>query len=83
MTRSSSPHISLPTDTPPSNHNNPFASIRDSASNVFSNVSNSVQGYLPVGLSGEEEEEPWYQMSRVEVNNNKATKFPSLFFHIW
>ncbi|KAI7849147.1 Got1/Sft2-like family-domain-containing protein [Circinella umbellata] len=66
MTRSSSPHISLPTDTPPANHNNPFASIRDSASNVFSNVSNSVQGYLPVNLSGEEEEEPWYQMSRVE-----------------
>lgn len=64
---SRSARISLPTD----NHGggnaaNPFASIRSSASNLFSNVSNSIQGYLPLN-SAEEEEEPWYQMSRVEV----------------
>ncbi|KAI9302382.1 Got1/Sft2-like family-domain-containing protein [Cunninghamella echinulata] len=31
---------------------------------MFSNVSSTVQGYLPV--NAEEEEEPWYQLSRVE-----------------
>ncbi|KAI8136890.1 Got1/Sft2-like family-domain-containing protein [Fennellomyces sp. T-0311] len=61
----SSPRISLPTDTPPAN-NNPFASIRDQASNIFSNVSTSVQGYMPLSMNVEEEEEPWYQLSRVE-----------------
>ncbi|CDH58872.1 er-to-golgi vesicle protein transport sft2 [Lichtheimia corymbifera JMRC:FSU:9682] len=64
----SSPRISLPSDNQPSSggNSNPFAAFRDSASNVFSNVSNTVQGYIPLNLNGEEEEEPWYQMSRVE-----------------
>ncbi|CAO3589261.1 unnamed protein product [Absidia cylindrospora] len=44
----------------------PFASIRDSASNLFTNVSSSVQGYLPLNSGEEEEEESWYQLSRVE-----------------
>ncbi|KAI8987223.1 Got1/Sft2-like family-domain-containing protein [Pilobolus umbonatus] len=42
-----------------------FQSIRDSASNTFSNVSNTVQGYVPLGTNMEEEE-PWYQLSRIE-----------------
>ncbi|KAG2199437.1 hypothetical protein INT47_011549 [Mucor saturninus] len=52
--------IALPT-TP-----SPLQSFRDSASNAFSNVSNSVQGYIPLGGNTEEEEDPWYQLSRVE-----------------
>ncbi|KAI9314383.1 Got1/Sft2-like family-domain-containing protein [Dichotomocladium elegans] len=62
------PRISLPSDTPPANNNNnnPFAALRNSASNAFSNVSSTVQGYIPLNMTGEEEEEPWYQMSRVE-----------------
>ncbi|CAO3592612.1 unnamed protein product [Absidia cylindrospora] len=64
LNRTSSP-ISLPTATGnTSDSATPFASIRDSANSLFSNVSSSVQGYLPV--NGEEEEEPWYQLSRVE-----------------
>lgn len=68
----SSPRISLPSDNQPSSggNSNPFAAFRDSASNVFSNVSNTVQGYIPLNLNGEEEEEPWYQMSRVEVRSS-------------
>ncbi|KAI8076871.1 ER-to-golgi vesicle protein transport Sft2 [Halteromyces radiatus] len=65
--RTSSP-IALPlsgTNSPTTANNSAFASIRDSANSLFSNVSSSVQGYLPVN-SGEEEEEPWYQLSRVE-----------------
>lgn len=42
-----------------------FQSIRESASDTFSNVSNTVQGYVPLGTNIEEEE-PWYQLSRVE-----------------
>ncbi|KAL1927881.1 hypothetical protein VTP01DRAFT_3286 [Rhizomucor pusillus] len=61
---SRSNRISLPTDNS-NTAENPFVSIRSSASNLFSNVSNSIQGYLPLN-SAEEEEEPWYQMSRVE-----------------
>jgi hypothetical protein len=57
--------ISLPTS---GSNNNTFQSFRDSASNAFSNVTNTVQGYMPLGNNGEEEEEPWYQLSRVEVS---------------
>lgn len=66
LTRTSSP-IALPTSNTPSEPTTPFGSFRDSASNLFSNVSSSVQGYLPLN-NGEEEEEAWYQMSRVEVS---------------
>ncbi|KAL0089586.1 Got1/Sft2-like family-domain-containing protein [Phycomyces blakesleeanus] len=48
------------------NESSPFASIRNKASNMFSNVTSTVQDYVPIGLNSEEEEEPWYQMSRVE-----------------
>lgn len=68
---SRSNRISLPTDNS-NTAENPFVSIRSSASNLFSNVSNSIQGYLPLN-SAEEEEEPWYQMSRVEVNSRYHT----------
>ncbi|KAI9023679.1 ER-to-golgi vesicle protein transport Sft2 [Phycomyces nitens] len=57
--------ISLPTAQPTS-ESSPFASIRDTASNMFSSVTSTVQDYVPIGLNTEEEEEPWYQMSRVE-----------------
>jgi hypothetical protein len=45
-----------------------FKNFRESASNTFSNVSNTVQGYIPIGNNTEEEEPPFYQLSRVEVN---------------
>lgn len=45
----------------------PLQSFRDSASNAFSSVSSSVQGYIPLVGNTEEEEDPWYQLSRVEV----------------
>ncbi|ORX62080.1 SFT2-domain-containing protein [Hesseltinella vesiculosa] len=54
--------ISLPTDSAASTT---FDSFRSSASDWFSNVSSQVQGYLPVN-TGEEEEEPWFQLSRME-----------------
>jgi hypothetical protein len=63
--------ISLPTNNSTNiggGGNSAFQSFRDSASNAFSNVSNSVQGYMPIGGNVEEEEDPWYQLSRVEVN---------------
>ncbi|KAI8369295.1 Got1/Sft2-like family-domain-containing protein [Radiomyces spectabilis] len=67
LSRSSAAPISLPTTTANSPENSTFASFRDNASNLFSNVTHTVQGYMPVGFNGEEEEEePWYQMSRVE-----------------
>ncbi|OAD76269.1 hypothetical protein PHYBLDRAFT_143251 [Phycomyces blakesleeanus NRRL 1555(-)] len=50
------------------NESSPFASIRNKASNMFSNVTSTVQDYVPIGLNSEEEEEPWYQMSRVEAS---------------
>ncbi|KAI8967981.1 Got1/Sft2-like family-domain-containing protein, partial [Mycotypha africana] len=37
-----------------------------SASNAFSKVTNTVQGYNPLSSSDEVEEDPWYQLSRVE-----------------
>ncbi|CEI89614.1 hypothetical protein G6F70_006337 [Rhizopus microsporus] len=55
-------NIALPTnDTAKS----AFQSLRESASNTFSSVTNTVQGYIPIG-NVEEEEEPWYQLSRME-----------------
>lgn len=58
--------ISLPTNTNASK--SAFQSLRESASNTFSNVSSTVQGYIPIGTNiEEEEEEPWYQLSRLEV----------------
>lgn len=70
-----SANIQLPTDSSSSpNASTPFASFRDSASNLFSNVSRSVQGYMPLNVNGEEEEEPWYQMSRVEVGKCRDKK---------
>ncbi|KAI8097824.1 Got1/Sft2-like family-domain-containing protein [Gilbertella persicaria] len=64
---SRSNNISLPTNTGTSAPAGTFQSFRDSASNAFSNVTNTVQGYMPLGNGGEEEEEdPWYQLSRVE-----------------
>lgn len=61
--------ISLPTSVSPGSNSGggTFSSLRDSASNAFSNVTNTVQGYIPLGGNAEEEEEPWYQLSRVEV----------------
>ncbi|KAG1523777.1 hypothetical protein G6F52_004745 [Rhizopus delemar] len=57
--------ISLPTNTNASK--SAFQSLRESASNTFSNVSSTVQGYIPIGTNiEEEEEEPWYQLSRLE-----------------
>lgn len=44
-----------------------FQSFRESTSSAFSNISNTVQGYNPLSTNIEEEEEPWYQLSRVEV----------------
>jgi hypothetical protein len=66
LSRNNNTGISLPTNT--SGPSSAFQSFRDSASNAFSNVTNSVQGYIPLGSNGEEEEEPWYQLSRVEVS---------------
>ncbi|GAA5804977.1 Got1/Sft2-like family-domain-containing protein [Helicostylum pulchrum] len=60
-TRSNNAGIALPT-TP----NSTLQSFRETASNAFSNVSSSVQGYIPLGGNTEEEEDPWYQLSRVE-----------------
>ncbi|KAI9265929.1 Got1/Sft2-like family-domain-containing protein [Sporodiniella umbellata] len=56
--------IALPTNN--NANKSAFESLRESASNTFSNVTNTVQGYIPIGSSTEEEEEPWYQLSRVE-----------------
>ncbi|CAO3681637.1 unnamed protein product [Rhizopus stolonifer] len=52
----------------PTNNTNKLAfdSLRESASNTFSNVSSTVQGYIPIGTNVEEEEEPWYQLSQLE-----------------
>lgn len=66
LSRNNDAAIALPTNI--SGPNSAFQSFRDSASNVFSNVTSSVQGYIPVGGNGEEDEEPWYQLSRVEVS---------------
>ncbi|KAG2232717.1 hypothetical protein INT48_000074 [Thamnidium elegans] len=57
--RSNNAGIALPT-TP----NSTLQSFRETASNAFSNVSSSVQGYIPLGGNTEEEEDPWYQLSR-------------------
>ncbi|KAI8060292.1 ER-to-golgi vesicle protein transport Sft2 [Gongronella butleri] len=62
LTSSSTARISLPTDSPAAS---PLDNIRTSASSWFSNMSSQVQGYLPVN-TGEEEEEPWFQLSRME-----------------
>jgi hypothetical protein len=67
LSRNTNSPISLPTNTGNSNGNSAFQSFRDSATSAFSNVSNSVQGYIPIGNNVEEEEDPWYQLSRVEV----------------
>jgi hypothetical protein len=67
LSRNDNASISLPTNT--SGPSSVFQSVRDSASNAFSNVTNSVQGYIPLGGNGEEEE-PWYQLSRVEVSSH-------------
>lgn len=72
-TRSNNAGIALPT-TP----NSTLQSFRETASNAFSNVSSSVQGYIPLGGNTEEEEDPWYQLSRVEVCYHSP--FSSLFF---
>ncbi|KAI7866827.1 Got1/Sft2-like family-domain-containing protein [Spinellus fusiger] len=59
--------IALPTaNNPTSTENSPFAALRNSATSMFSNVTSTVQDYVPIGLNGGEEEESWYQMSRVE-----------------
>lgn len=64
LSRNANSGIALPTATTP---NSTLQSFRETASNAFSNVSNSVQGYIPLGGNTEEEEDPWYQLSRVEV----------------
>ncbi|KAI8378687.1 Got1/Sft2-like family-domain-containing protein [Choanephora cucurbitarum] len=62
---SRSNNIALPTNT--GQNSGGLSSFRDSASNLFSNMTSTVQGYVPLGNSIEEEEEdPWYQLSRVE-----------------
>ncbi|KAI7905415.1 Got1/Sft2-like family-domain-containing protein [Cokeromyces recurvatus] len=66
LSRSTNSPISLPLNSSSSNSGSFFQSIRDSASNTFSNVSNTIQGYNPLRNSDVEEEDPWYQLSRVE-----------------
>ncbi|GAN09522.1 hypothetical protein MAM1_0272d09052 [Mucor ambiguus] len=60
--------ISLPTNTGASSTSgSAFQSFRDSATNAFSSVSSTIQGYNPLSSGDiEEEEDPWYQLSRVE-----------------
>ncbi|KAI9483619.1 MAG: Got1/Sft2-like family-domain-containing protein [Benjaminiella poitrasii] len=59
--------ISLSPNSGSSNSNSFFQSFRESASNTFSNVTNTIQGYNPLrNADMEEEEDPWYQLSRVE-----------------
>lgn len=58
-------NIALPTNN---TNKSAFESLRESASNTFSNVSSTVQGYIPISTNVEEEEEPWYQLSRLEVD---------------
>lgn len=81
LTSSSNARISLPTDSPAAS---PLDNIRTSASSWFSNMSSQVQGYLPVN-TGEEEEEPWFQLSRMEVwtpIHKKLRQLTSYFFII-
>ncbi|OZJ05407.1 hypothetical protein BZG36_01987 [Bifiguratus adelaidae] len=49
------------------NVNSTLSDVSTRASNWFGSIGHSVQGYLPVGLGGNEPvEEPWYQLSRWE-----------------
>lgn len=68
LSRNTGSPIALPTsnNTGRSGGGGAFQTFRDSATNTFSNISNSVQGYMPLGGNVEEEEDPWYQLSRVE-----------------
>ncbi|KAL9545208.1 hypothetical protein PS6_008346 [Mucor atramentarius] len=69
LSRGNNAGISLPTNTGASSTSgSAFQSFRDSATNAFSSVSSTIQGYNPLGSGDiEEEEDPWYQLSRVEV----------------
>lgn len=68
LSRGNNSGISLPTNTGSSTPSSAFQSFRDSATNAFSTVTNTVQGYNPLSSGDiEEEEDPWYQLSRVEV----------------
>lgn len=71
LSRNTGSPIALPTSNSAgrSGGGSAFQTFRDSASNTFSNISNSVQGYMPLGGNAEEEEDPWYQLSRVEVSS--------------
>ncbi|KAL7311521.1 Protein transport protein sft2 [Mucor circinelloides] len=68
LSRGNNAGISLPTNTGASSTSgSAFQSFRDSATNAFSSVSSTIQGYNPLGSGDiEEEEDPWYQLSRVE-----------------
>lgn len=73
LSRNTSSPIALPTAN--NSTGGAFQTFRDSATNTFSNISNSVQGYIPLGGNVEEEEDPWYQLSRVEVSLVQSTSF--------
>ncbi|KAF1801340.1 ER-to-golgi vesicle protein transport Sft2 [Mucor lusitanicus] len=68
LSRGNNTGISLPTNTGGSSTSgSAFQSFRDSATNAFSSVSSTIQGYNPLSSGDiEEEEDPWYQLSRVE-----------------
>ncbi|CEP09433.1 hypothetical protein [Parasitella parasitica] len=67
LSRGNNSGISLPTNIGSSAPTSAFQSFRDSAANAFSSVTSTVQGYNPLGSGDIEEEDPWYQLSRVEV----------------
>jgi hypothetical protein len=67
LTRGTDSPIALPTNSGSSTPSGLFQSFRESTSSAFSNISTTVQGYNPLSTSTDEEEEPWYQLSRVEV----------------
>ena len=67
LSRGNNSGISLPTNTGSSTPSSAFQSFRNSATNAFSTVTSTVQGYNPLNSGDtEEEEDPWYQLSRVE-----------------
>ncbi|RUS15604.1 hypothetical protein BC938DRAFT_476874 [Jimgerdemannia flammicorona] len=66
--------INLGASSTPTEHPNPFSStigsIQSGASSIFSNVRNTVQGYVPLpglGIQEEQQEPSWLQLSSFEV----------------
>jgi hypothetical protein len=71
----------LPANLGTSSSKTPFQTFRNSASNAFSNISDTVSGYNPIN-NVPEDDGPWYKLSQIEVNyktNNKRLTFLQTF----